>query len=61
VIDATEAPWPKRSGQEPVFAYAEIVPDLHNPALRLGYGNPEAPTLRFFERDQLLNMLVWRH
>jgi hypothetical protein len=61
VMEATGSPWPSDSQQEPAAAYAEIVPDPFNPTLRLGYGDPQAPTLQVLQHDQLLNTLVWRH
>ena len=61
VMEATGAPWPSGPEQDLVTPYAEIVPDRFNPTLRLGYGDPQAPTLQVLQRDQLVNMIVWRY
>jgi hypothetical protein len=61
VIEATGAPWPSGPEQDLVPAYAEIVPDRFNPTLRLGYGDPQTPTLQVLQRDQLVKMIVWRN
>jgi len=50
------APWPPAADHEPAAVYAEIIPDRYNPKLRLGYGNPQAPTLPVTE--MLVNMVT---
>ena len=61
VMEITGAPWPPDQEGDPATAYAEIVPDQFHPTLRLGYGDPRAPTLRVLERGQIVNMLIWRN
>jgi hypothetical protein len=61
VMEASGAPWPSGPEQEMVTAYAEIVADRFNPTLRLGYGDPQAPTLQVLQHDQLVDMIVWHY
>lgn len=59
VIDAGGgAPWPIGPEHQPASVYAEMMPDRYNPKLRLGYGDPQAPTLAVPEHDLYVNMLT---
>jgi hypothetical protein len=57
VIDATGRAWPDNGGSL-AAPYAELVHDLYNPTLRLGYGNPRSPVATPLEHDLHLNMMI---
>jgi hypothetical protein len=58
VIEATRTPWPETPDHDAAPAHAELIPDRYNPRLRLGYGDPQSPTLAVLEHDLLVNMLT---
>jgi hypothetical protein len=58
VAETTGQPWPVTDDGQRAPPYAQVIPQLFNSPLRLGYGNPETPTLRVTQHDLLVHMLV---
>ncbi len=58
VSTVTGQPWPAAEDGQQAPSYAQIIPQRFNSPLRLGYGNPEAPSLRVTPHDLLVHMIV---
>lgn len=58
VSKVTGQPWPAGEDGQHAPPYAQLIPQRFNSSLRLGYGNPEAPSRRVTLHDLLLDMIV---